>query len=35
MRDLLTVTRGKVFTLNTLEGLIPFTDLADFVPPGV
>jgi hypothetical protein len=35
MRDLLTVTRGKVFTLNTLEGLVPFTDLAAFVPPAV
>lgn len=33
MRDLLTVTRGKVFTLNTLEGLVPFTDLAAFAPP--
>ncbi|UWE07535.1 hypothetical protein [Actinacidiphila bryophytorum] len=33
MRDLLTVTRGKVFTLNTLDGLVPFTDLAQFAPP--
>jgi hypothetical protein len=33
MRDLLAVTRGKVFTLNTLEHLVAYTDLADFVPP--
>ncbi|WP_405616313.1 hypothetical protein [Streptomyces sp. NBC_01508] len=33
MRDLLAVTCGKVFTLNTLEGLVPFTDLSNFVPP--
>jgi hypothetical protein len=31
-RDLLRATRGKLFTANTLEDLIEFTDLADFVP---
>jgi hypothetical protein len=31
-RDLLRATRGKVFTANTLNDLIEFTDLAAFVP---
>ena len=32
LRDLLTATKGKVFTANSLDSLVACTDLADFVP---
>lgn len=32
MRDMLTATEGKVFTLSTLDSLIPHTRLREFLP---
>ncbi|MBI2339276.1 MAG: hypothetical protein HYU99_02760 [Deltaproteobacteria bacterium] len=32
MRDMLTATKGKVFTLATLDHLIPNTDIRNFLP---
>lgn len=32
MRDILTATRGKTFTLATLDSLIPFTRLRNYLP---
>ncbi len=32
MRDMLTVTGGKIFTLATLDKLVDFTRLKEFLP---
>jgi hypothetical protein len=34
MRDMLSATQGKIFTLTTLDKLIDHTELSRFLPPG-